>query len=250
MRVFGTGTVAAPVDAVWAALADADVLRRAIPRCERLDVTGPGRCDLTVATTIAAVAGTYSGQAEIRQRHGPGLLLAAKVSVAGGRGSVGADVTVRLSPAGDGATELGYEIEAEVDGAIAGVGQLVLASVAKRLATEFIGGLATATVDRRAGESLPAGAAPTLGEPRVVATAPREPSVAGTALTPGERPPVLNALAAGDALPASSRPGWSRLGAQQGVRAGLAAGAAVGLAGIAIGAVLGRRGRSRPRGSR
>jgi carbon monoxide dehydrogenase subunit G len=244
MRVFGTGTVAAPVDAVWAALADADVLRRAIPRCERLDVTGPGRCDLTVATTIAAVAGTYSGQAEIRERHGPGLLLAAKVSVAGGRGSVGADVTVRLSPAGDGATELGYEIEAEVDGAIAGVGQLVLASVARRLAAEFIGGLAASAGDRGAREPSVARTAPTPEEPRVAATAPREPSVAGAALTPEGRPSVR------DALPASSRPSWSRMGAQQGVRAGLAAGAAVGLAGIAIGAVLGRRGRSRPRGSR
>jgi carbon monoxide dehydrogenase subunit G len=208
MRVFGTGTVGAPVEAVWAALADPAVLRRAIPGCERLDVTGPGRCELTVATTIAAVAGTYSGEAEIRERHGPGLLLAAKVSAAGGRGSIGADVTVRLSPAGDGATELGYEIEAQVDGAIAGVGQLLLASVARRLAAEFIGGLAARAGLQQAGEPL----------------------VAGTAATPGEPSRVRDALSAR--------------------RAGLAAGSAVGLAGIAIGAVLGRRGRTRPRGSR
>jgi carbon monoxide dehydrogenase subunit G len=247
MRVFGAGTVGAPVDAVWAALADPDVLRRAIPRCERLDVTGPGRCELTVATAIAAVAGTYSGQAEIRERHGPGLLLAAKVSAAGGRGSVGADVTVRLSPASDGATELGYEIEAQVDGAIAGVGQLVLASVARRLAAEFIGGLAAAAGDRQAaGEPLVAVTVPTPGEPQL----------AGTAPTPGDRPRVRDALQAEDTLqaaddrPAGSRPGWSRIGAQPGVRAGLAAGAAAGVAGILIGAVLGRRGRSRPRGSR
>jgi carbon monoxide dehydrogenase subunit G len=232
MRVFGTGTVSAPVDAVWAALADPVVLRRAIPGCERLDVTGPGRCELTVATTIAAVAGTYSGQAEIRERQGPGLLLAATVSAAGGRGSIGADVMVRLSPAGDGATELGYEIEAQVDGAIAGVGQLVLASVARRLAAEFIGGLALTAGHRQAGEPLVGGTAPTPGELSIAGTAPTpgEAGVAGAAHTPWEPPRVRDALSARGA--------------------GVAAGAAVGLAGIVIGAVLGRRGRSRPKGSR
>src|SRR5579859_5338946 len=139
VKVTGKALVGAPAGAVWAMLADPDVLARAIPGCQSLDVTGPGRCAATVAIAIAAVSGTYAGDAQIRGRREPSMIAAA-VSAAGARGSIAADVTVLLAPAGGG-TEVGYEIDARVSGPIAAAGQLVLAAIAKRLAGEFLAGL-------------------------------------------------------------------------------------------------------------
>jgi uncharacterized protein len=200
VKVTGAGLVSAPPGAVWAMLRDPGVLARAIPGCQSVDVTGPGRRAVAVTTTIAAVAGMYAGEAAIRDRREPSLIAAA-VSAAGARGSVEADVTVRLVPAEGGGTEVGYEIEARVDGAIAGVGQLVLAAIAKRLAEQFLAGL---------------GAAAAAGAP---------------------------APAAGDQAGASMiRPDDELAPRAAAVRTSMLAGAAFGLAGIVIGAVLGRRG--------
>lgn len=182
MRVTGVQTAAAPAEAVRAALRDPGALARAIPGCERLEAAGPGRLALTVTVAIAAVAGTYSGEAEAREPSGDESL-AARLSLAGGRGRVGADVTVSLTPAGETQTEVGYDIDAQVDGAIAGVGKLVLVSVAHRLARQFIAGLAA-----------PAGPAPALA--RVTASsvpAMRAPAGAGPAM----RAAVVSAAAAG-----------------------------------------------------
>src|SRR5260370_3936238 len=108
VKVTGAGLVSAPPAAVWATLRDPGVVSRAIPGCQSLDVTAPGRAAVAVTTAIAAVAGMYAGEAEIRDRREPSLITVA-ASVAGARGRVSADVTVRLAPAGAGGTEVGYE---------------------------------------------------------------------------------------------------------------------------------------------
>jgi len=213
MKVTGAGLVGAPPGVVWAMLRDPAVLSRAIPGCQSLDVTGQGRCAATVTTAIAAVAGRYAGDAEIRDRREPSLIAAA-VSAASARGRVAADVTVRLAPADGGGTEVGYEIDALVDGPIAGVGQLVLAAIAKRLAGEFLVGLDAASAGTDAAGAP--GGQPHDQAGRVDLTGPDG--------APAERA----------AAPA--------------VLAGVLAGAAIGLTGIVVGAMLGRARRRGPRG--
>ncbi len=243
MRVAGAGSVGAPVEAVWAMLRDPDALSRAIPGCERLDVTGPGRCRVTASTAIAAVGGTYSGAAEIRERREPSLITA-NVSAAGGRGSVRADVTVRLEPAAGGATEVGYEIDAVVDGAIAGVGQRVLASVAKRLAGEFVGALTAAAAGAAAGL---AGDQPRDRTGQAGLAHPDEAGIERARARAGGGIGPRGDSAAGP-RPAGARSAAGTWPGPAEVRARVLAGAAAGLAGIVIGAVLGRRGRRGRRG--
>src|SRR5260370_19066841 len=74
MRVTGAETLHAPAEVVWAALADREVLVRAIPGIEQLDVTGNGRGEFTVTTAIAAVSGTYAGAAVIQHADAPNVL--------------------------------------------------------------------------------------------------------------------------------------------------------------------------------
>jgi carbon monoxide dehydrogenase subunit G len=216
MRVSGAGTVHVPAEAVWAALAERDVLVRAIPGIERLDVTGNGRCEFTIAIAIAAVSGTYGGTAAVRHADAPSVL-GLHVSAAGARGTVSADVEVRLTPACDGATQVSCEADAEVAGSIAGIGQRMLASIALRLARDFIGNL----------DNVLTGPAGVAGQPA------------------GES--VIERARRGIGLREQPVPAVDRQGPA--VRTGLLAGAVVGLAGILIGALLGRRNRASGRES-
>ena len=136
-----------------------------------------------------------------------------RVSAAGVRGTANADVTISLAPAADGVTQLSYTADAAVDGAIAGIGQLMLASIARRIAAEAISGLDAAL------------AAPEPAEPPA-AIADHEADAPG-----GWR--------AGESWPVVGRSGFV-------VRTGLAAGAAAAAAAaIAVGALVRkRRGRS------
>jgi carbon monoxide dehydrogenase subunit G len=221
MRVSGAGTLHAPAEVVRAALTDRDVLVRAIPGIERLDVTGSGRWEFTMTTAIAAVRGTYVGAAAVRQADAPSVL-GLHVSAAGARGTIRADVVMRLAQAADGTTEVSYEADAEVAGPIAGIGQRMLASIAGRLAGDFLGGL-----------------------DRVVAAPPaaaRPADVAGKRA--GES--VIDLARCGIGLRGKPVPAPDQQGSA--VRTGLLAGAVVGLAGILIGALLGRRNRAPRRG--
>lgn len=233
MKVTGDATLNAPVEVVWTALHDPAVLTRSIPGCERLDVTGSGVGRLTITTALAAVGGTYTGDVCIAEQQAPGFL-ALRGSGAGGTSTVSADVTVRLASAAEGGTLASYQVDAVVGGAIAGVGQRMLASIAKRLAGEFFaavegllasveaaGPASPATYPVGSGAGLAAESGADLDQPR-----------GGTGVRGGTGPDF------------DQRRDGGGLSGGSGVRAGLLAGGAVGLAGILIGAVLGRRGRA------
>ncbi|HEX2323518.1 MAG TPA: SRPBCC domain-containing protein [Streptosporangiaceae bacterium] len=140
MKVHGTGTMLAAPDAVWAALGDPGLIARAVPALDHIDFARDGTCRFTLTTTIAAVSGSYTGEASVVE-HPESYVRVLRVSATGVRGKVGAEVTIRVAPAGEGATELSYVADADVEGAIAGIGQRMLASIAKRVAADAIAGL-------------------------------------------------------------------------------------------------------------
>jgi uncharacterized protein len=214
MRVSGAGTVRAPAETVWAAMADRDLLLRAIPGLDRLDFSGPGRCRFTVRVAISAAGGSYAGEAVVRDTDGPAWFVL-HASAAGDKGTIAADVTVRLAPGGDGPTEVSYEADAEVSGPIAGIGDRLLVSIAKRLAGDFIAGLDQVLSPAPAAQ--PAAAQPTA-------------QPAGQSAERVEQPPARR-----------EQPGSA-------VRTRLLAGAAAGFGGVLIGVLLGRRRWSRPTG--
>ena len=217
MKISGAATLSQPPSAVWSALNDPALLTRAIPGCERLDVTGPGECALTVRAGIAAVAGTYAGHASAVERTAPELIHAT-AACSGNRGQVVADVTVRLEPSDQAATEVSYEADIRVEGPVVAVGQRVLASVARRLASQFLAGIEAAL----AVPGAPVGPAAVPGDEARPADA--QPAT----MTPG----YLDEEVAGN-LPLIG----------PGLRAVLAAVAAAGIAGLLAGFLLGRRAR-------
>ena len=136
MKINGTATLNAPRDRVWTALNDPAVLVRTIPGCEKLENVGQDRYAMTVTAGVASIKGTYLGDVALTDPEPPsGFTL--KASGAGAPGTVNADVRVTLDDSGDGRTLLSYAADAVVGGAVGGVGQRVLAGVAKKTALEF-----------------------------------------------------------------------------------------------------------------
>ena len=194
MKVSGDATLHAPIERVWQALNDPAVLVRTIPGCERLEATGPDSYAMTVTAGVASIKGTYSGEVKLSDQLPPASFVMS-ASGAGAPGTVSTEVQVRLSQV-DGATRLTYDADAVVGGMIGGVGQRMLAGVAKKTAGEFF-----AAVDDVLTGKAPAAVAAT------------------------EAPGVFVAP------PTPARVGFVP---------GVVVGAAVALAGVLVGAVLGR----------
>ena len=202
MKVNGEATLHAPVDKVWAALNDPAVLVRTIPGCERLEATGPDAYAMTVSAGVASIKGTYSGTVALSEQDVPNSFLMT-ASGAGGPGTVSTEVRVALAETLDGATRLTYDADAVVGGMVAGVGQRMLVAVAKKTAGEFF----KAVDDVLTGKAAVGACRVVDAEQPGVFTAPQPPSLVG-----------------GD--------GFVR---------GVVVGALVALAGVLVGAIVGRR---------
>ncbi|HET6728387.1 MAG TPA: carbon monoxide dehydrogenase subunit G [Jiangellaceae bacterium] len=136
MKVNGSAVLHAPRERVWAALQDPAVLVRTIPGCQQLEQVGPDSYRATVTAGVASIKGTYSGDVRLSDQAEPDSFML-HASGAGAPGTVSADVRVTLAAADDGATRLDYDADAVVGGVIGGVGQRMLAGVAKKTAGEF-----------------------------------------------------------------------------------------------------------------
>jgi carbon monoxide dehydrogenase subunit G len=226
MKVSGAADLHGSEEAVSAALTDPVLLARAVPGLDQIDFPGDGSCRFTMTIAIAAVSGTYAGDARVIERSDSAVRVL-RVSAAGVKGTIGADVTIRLAPAADGATELSYTADVELGGAIAGIGQRMIASIAKRIATDAIGGLDAVLEGPAAAEAPAATAAPAAA----AATATTAEAPAATATTAAA---AATTGLHGERAPAIGRP-------RPTVKTGLIAGAVTTVTGIVIGVVLRKR---------
>jgi carbon monoxide dehydrogenase subunit G len=226
VKVNGEVTLHAPISDVWAALNDPTVLERTIPGCERLESHGADRYTMTVTAGVASIKGTYLGDVALTDQQRPDSFVL-RASGSGGPGTIKADVGVTLEEIDQGSTKLSYAADAAVGGAIAGVGQRMLAGVAKKMADEFF----------RSVDDVLTGSAPAPSSSSTASAL--SATSAGTAVTapPGVGQPP-SALPTGYA-PAAA--GAAPDGAD--FRQGVAIGAVIGLAGVLVGALVSRLGR-------
>ncbi len=135
MRIEGSVIVAAPRQAVWDALQDPAVLARTLPGCDAFEEVGPDAYRATITAGIASIKGTYLGDVALSDRVAPEQYRL-HASGSGAPGTVSADALVTLEEV-DGGTKVGYSADAVVGGMIGGVGQRMIAGVAKRMAGQF-----------------------------------------------------------------------------------------------------------------
>ena len=123
-------------EVVFDALADPAVLARSLPGCRRLVDQGDGRYEITIDAGVGSVRGEYTGEVTIGEAKRPELY-EATLNASGGPGDVRATLQATLSE-NDGGTDVAYRMDAQVTGAIAGVGQRVITGVSRRNANDFL----------------------------------------------------------------------------------------------------------------
>jgi carbon monoxide dehydrogenase subunit G len=143
MTMSGEQQLAAPRDAVWAALNNPEVLKACIPGCESLDVTGENEFQAVATNKIGPVKARFKGKVRLTELDPPNGY---KISGEGDGGIAGfakGGATVTLSDK-DGGTLLTYNVEAQIGGKLAQLGQRLVNGAAKKLADDFFAKFAAA----------------------------------------------------------------------------------------------------------
>jgi uncharacterized protein len=232
MKVSGSAVLNAPVEQVWAAFNDPAVLARTLPGCQELREVGPDAYRMTISAGVASIKGTYEGDVALTQQDPPGSFVL-KAAGTGAPGTVSADVAVNLADSPSGGTNLTYDADAVVGGPIGGVGQRMLTGVARKMAGQFF-----QAVDADiAGERAPVAVAPPTGAPGAQG-APGIPAGAAPTTPPAAVPKPGAVPASAVHLPAAA---VGTSAATKDFLVGTLVGAAIALAGVAVGVVAGRR---------
>jgi uncharacterized protein len=136
MKIAGRSVVHADPVRTWAAITDPAVLVGVIPGCDVLTPIADNRFALTVSLGVASIKGSYSGEVWFSDLVEPDSLTM-RANGSGGPGTIDTTVRVHLTGLSDGSTRIDYDADAIVGGMVGGVGQRVLAGVAKKTAGLF-----------------------------------------------------------------------------------------------------------------
>ena len=143
MEFVGEYRIAAPRETVWRALNDPEMLKSCIPGCEELTMTGETQFQAVATQKIGPVKARFKGIVNLTDLDPPNGY---KISGQGDGGVAGfakGGATVALSDK-DGGTLLTYNVEAQIGGKLAQLGQRLINGAAKKLADEFFANFAKA----------------------------------------------------------------------------------------------------------
>jgi uncharacterized protein len=195
MKIQGSHTFSAPREQVWRALLDPAILARTLPGCERLERVGENDFQGVLNVQVGPVKGQFQGTlqlSDLRPLEGYHMKLDGK----GPAGFMTGEGDLNLADAG-GSTVLAYDLDTQVGGRVAGVGQRLIESSAKSITRQGLEGLARELaamppVSTGTAEPVPAAApAPPPVQPTQAQVAARVASDVAKDLVPPERRPWL-----------------------------------------------------------
>ena len=138
MAMTMSGEVALPAarEVVWAKLNDPEILKICIPGCEQLDKISDTEFQAVAVNKIGPVKAKFKGKVTLSDLDPPNGY---KISGQGDGGVAGfakGGAVVTLAPK-DGGTLLSYNVEAQIGGKLAQLGQRLINGAAKKLADDF-----------------------------------------------------------------------------------------------------------------
>jgi len=136
MTMNGEVQLPATRDAVWARLNDAETLKACIPGCEELTMLSPTEFEAVAVNKIGPVKAKFKGKVTLSDLDPPNGY---KISGQGDGGVAGfakGGAEVKLTDK-DGGTLLSYNVEAQIGGKLAQLGQRLVNGAAKKLADDF-----------------------------------------------------------------------------------------------------------------
>ena len=139
MKIEGTYEIHAPRERVFQALTDPAVLQKTIPGCERMEKTGENKYNATLSAGVGPIKGVFTATVSIENMTPPSNYRL----VVEGKGQPGF-----IKGSGDlvleeqiGNTLIRYTGNVQVGGMLASVGQRMIESTAKLLASKFFSAL-------------------------------------------------------------------------------------------------------------
>ena len=137
MTMNGEVQLAAPREAVWAKLNDPEVLKVCIPGCEELDRTEDNSGFRAVAKIkVGPVSARFKGRVTLSDLDPPNGYKISGEGEGGVAGFAKGGAKVSLADK-DGGTLLSYDVEAQIGGKLAQLGQRLVNSAAKKTADDF-----------------------------------------------------------------------------------------------------------------
>ncbi len=143
MTMSGEVQLAAPREVVWDKLNDPAVLNSCIPGCEELEITEDGGFRAIARIKVGPVAARFRGRVTLSDLDPPNGYRITGEGEGGVAGFAKGGAAVSLSDK-DGGTLLIYNVEAQIGGKLAQLGQRLINGSAKKVADEFFANFARA----------------------------------------------------------------------------------------------------------
>jgi len=137
MKLSGSYQINLEKQKVWEALNDPEILKKAIPGCEKFEKNSATEFTATATNKIGPFNATFTGDIELIDLNPPNSY---KIQGSGNSpvGFANGEAIVTLEDFENG-TKLNYSVEANVGGKIAQVGSRLIDMTAKKLADIFFG---------------------------------------------------------------------------------------------------------------
>ena len=137
MDMNGSETIKAPIEVVWQALNDPEILRQCIPGCEALAKISDTEMTATVLLKVGPVKARFEGAVELSNLNPPHSYTISGEGKGGLVGFAKGSADVSLAAEASDTTILTYVVKADVGGKIAQLGSRLIDSTAKKLAGQF-----------------------------------------------------------------------------------------------------------------
>lgn len=136
MKMIGEEIIPAPIETVWAALNDVEVLKQCIPGCESIIKKSATEMTAKVVVKMGPVKAGFGGTVHLKDLKPPHSYRIEGKGEGGLAGFATGGATVNLETVPEG-TKMTYDVEAQVGGKMAMLGSRLIDSTARSLAGQF-----------------------------------------------------------------------------------------------------------------
>ena len=150
MQMNDSQRIPAAQEKVWAALNDPQILKQCIPGCQSLEMSSPTDMTATVVFRVGPVKATFGGKVTLSDLDPPNSYRISGEGSGGVAGFAKGGATVRLDAESPKVTVLHYEVDAQIGGRLAQLGQRLIDATAKKLAGEFFAAFGAAVAGTEA----------------------------------------------------------------------------------------------------
>ena len=136
MKMSGEHVINAGREAVWEALNDPAVLKDCIPGCQEITKISDTEMQAVVLAKVGPVKAKFKGKIKLSDLDPPNGYTITGEGSGGAAGFAKGGAKVALEDVG-GKTRLTYEVDAQIGGKLAQIGQRLIDGTAKKMADEF-----------------------------------------------------------------------------------------------------------------